>query len=422
MSSTWWVNGKQVIPIKVDGYLPTTIRLDTANLNLCYGDGGTNLLVVWTDNGASTGWWYEGSGLPRHARIVVTPTDAFLRPFAIAAPAKVTGSIQPRSHPKDGLTAAAELHPTADVSASTPQTVTLTFQLVDAVGQVVATSTTKQSVHGDVTVSSSPLVVKSAELWGVPRPYLYTLVATLATDKNQDSVNTTVGIRELTWDSADGLHVNEQRVKMRGFCNHESFAGVGAAIPPRIDLLRVQQMRGVGGNAWRTSHNPPEPALLDVTDRLGVLVLDENRVFATTTNCPGDQNDPNHTWCVSPAENPSRFPSRMLPPRECAWGVCCPHLFGAIAVRVAMFRSMQAMSQRTLQSWRCGTATMRRLRGTRCATSLAADPEHCLPTTPLPSAPTPCTQSTPPASLLETGHGNHHKPCLQPLKLLGFWK
>jgi beta-galactosidase/beta-glucuronidase len=47
----------------------------------------------------------------------------------------------------------------------------------------------------------------------------------------------------------------------------------------------VQQLRGLGGNAWRTSHNPPESALLDVTDRLGVLVLDENRVLSTTANC-----------------------------------------------------------------------------------------------------------------------------------------
>jgi beta-galactosidase/beta-glucuronidase len=97
------------------------------------------------------------------------------------------------------------------------------------------------------------------------------------------------------WDPVDGLHLNSQRVKMRGFCNHESFAGVGAAIPPRIDLVRIQQMRGVGGNAWRTSHNPPEPALLDVADRLGILVLDENRVLATVNNCPGDSGNPNTT-------------------------------------------------------------------------------------------------------------------------------
>lgn len=54
-------------------------------------------------------------------------------------------------------------------------------------------------------------------------------------------------------------------------------------------------MRGVGGNSWRTSHNPPEPTLLDLADRLGVLILDENRVFATTTNCPANYTDPHET-------------------------------------------------------------------------------------------------------------------------------
>jgi hypothetical protein len=102
-------------------------------------------------------------------------------------------------------------------------------------------------------------------------------------------VNSTIGFRSLSWQtsssSSGNLHVNGLPVKLRGFCNHENFGGVGAALPMRVDLLRVQQLRGVGGNAWRTSHNPPEPQLLDVADRLGLLVLDENRVLATWENC-----------------------------------------------------------------------------------------------------------------------------------------
>ena len=62
----------------------------------------------------------------------------------------------------------------------------------------------------------------------------------------------------------------------------------------RIDLLRLQQLRGVGGNAWRTSHNAPESFLLELTDRLGVLVMDENRVFQTTVSCPGCSGVPTY--------------------------------------------------------------------------------------------------------------------------------
>ena len=160
----------------------------------------------------------------------------------------------------------------------------LTLRQVDARGSVVAHSNaTATARNATVTVAAPPLLLAAAELWSVGRPYLYTLVARVALAAAPrgayDAVNTTVGVRRIVWDPAHGLMLNTEKIKMRGFCNHESFAGVGAAIPPRIDLFRVQQMRGVGGNAWRTSHNPPEPALLDVTDRLGVLVLDENRVF-----------------------------------------------------------------------------------------------------------------------------------------------
>ena len=302
MDSSWWVNGVQVVALKTDGYLPLTLRLDTlVGVELKYGRGEVNVIVAWTDNSATTGWWYEGSGLARHARLVVAPAAARLRPFAIAAPAVVTAaSVKGRSHPAQGLTGAAVVSPSADISIASPshgKELSLTFVLVGNNGVVAARTMVKQISSGGITTIAAPPMHLDAELWSVARPYLYTLVTTLAIggSKEVDAVNTTVGIRGIEWDPGGGLHLNGRVTKMRGFCNHESFTGIGAAIPPRVDLLRVQQMRGLGGNAWRTSHNPPEPALLDIADRLGVLVLDENRVFATTANCPADYTDPNHT-------------------------------------------------------------------------------------------------------------------------------
>ena len=65
ISSSWWVNGIQVVPLKVDGYLPLILRLDTvAGLNLSYGKH-TNIIAAWTDDSTSSGWWYEGGGLFR---------------------------------------------------------------------------------------------------------------------------------------------------------------------------------------------------------------------------------------------------------------------------------------------------------------------------------------------------------------------
>ena len=88
---------------------------------------------------------------------------------------------------------------------------------------------------------------------------------------------------------------------MRCFCDHSSFgepnnaqfrgsgkcleerkwtAGItGGAVPDRVMLFRAQALRAAGGNSWRMAHNPPAPTRLDVTDRVGILALDENHFY-----------------------------------------------------------------------------------------------------------------------------------------------
>ena len=82
-------------------------------------------------------------------------------------------------------------------------------------------------------LATATLTIADAELWSVPRPYLYELQVSVIAAQGQevfDSTSVTTGIRNLNWDTEQGLKVNEQRVKMRGACNHESFTGVGAAL------------------------------------------------------------------------------------------------------------------------------------------------------------------------------------------------
>ena len=97
-ASSWWVNGVQLVNLKTDGYLPLILRLDDQpDLKLSYGDDASddgNIIAVWTDNSATTGWWYEGSGLVRNARLVATPAKVSLQPaFAVAAPSAVVGAV-----------------------------------------------------------------------------------------------------------------------------------------------------------------------------------------------------------------------------------------------------------------------------------------------------------------------------------------
>ena len=147
---------------------------------------------------------------------------------------------------------------------------------MDATGAMVATAT------GDVSaaVAKATLKLPTAQLWSIARPYLYTVSATIVQHgADGDSVNASVGVRSLRWDANSGFFLNGQHSKIRGFCDHNDFGGVGMAVPDRIKLYRAQQLRSVGGNGRRMSHNPPQASLLDIYDRLGVLVMDENRVF-----------------------------------------------------------------------------------------------------------------------------------------------
>ena len=74
-------------------------------------------------------------------------------------------------------------------------------------------------------------------------------------------------------------------------CNHQDFAGVGVALPPRMQGFRISRLQSLGVNAWRSSHNPPNNALLDEADRRGLLVWDENRMFGNFSTWYEDQQN-----------------------------------------------------------------------------------------------------------------------------------
>ena len=96
------------------------------------------------------------------------------------------------------------------------------------------------------------------------------------------AVETPFGIRTIRFDAAKGFFLNGKSVKIQGVCNHQDFAGVGVAVPDTLEQWRVKKLKEMGANAWRMSHNPPNPELLDACDQLGMLVMDENRHLGDT--------------------------------------------------------------------------------------------------------------------------------------------
>ena len=250
------------------GYVPFRFDLtDFANF------GDKNVLVVRVDATLGEGWFYEGAGIYRH--VWLTKTD----PLHVAQ----WGSyVRSEVH---GAAANVVISAELENESEKDKTCRAISRVLDASGKVVATAQAKpaklspwQSYTFEFqTTVNHPL------LWSIEAPHLYSLITTVESDGAiTDSEETTFGIRTIRFDADKGFFLNEQPVKMKGTCNHQDHAGVGAALPDRLQYYRIERLKEMGSNAYRTSHNPPTPELLDACDRLGMLVLDETRMMSST--------------------------------------------------------------------------------------------------------------------------------------------
>ena len=264
----------------------------------------------------------------RHTTLSSSASAAHVVPHGLWADVSISDGYSYRDSPADGVTASgvtALVFANVETDGSAAVDVIATFSLIAPNGTVVAQSAAPVTIPAASTATATTTLSPpdGVECWSVARPALHTLTVSIALASAPstplDSVNATVGVRGIRWDADLGSFVNEQRVRLRAFCDHESFAGVGMAIADRLQLFRFQAQRGMGGNGRRFSHNPPAPALLDMTDRLGVLTLDENRVFDIGLDANmADlvQRDRNHpsvifwSFCNEPGCN---FPNKTAP-------------------------------------------------------------------------------------------------------------
>jgi beta-galactosidase len=146
----------------------------------------------------------------------------------------------------------------------------------------VAPDTATIKAWSTSTLQASGTVI-GPRLWSIEQPYLYRLNIAIETNGVvTDRDESTFGIRSFRFDPDKGFFLNDQPVKIKGTCNHQDHAGVGSALPDRLQYFRIEKLKEMGCNAYRTSHNPPTTELLDACDRLGMLVMDETRMMDST--------------------------------------------------------------------------------------------------------------------------------------------
>ena len=227
--------------------------------------GAKNTVAVRLENLPNSTRWYPGGGLYRHVWLVDTP-ETHIAQWGVYV---TTPSVTPA-----GATVSAET--TVDNTTTSATTVQVREEVLDG-GKVVATSASELAVPaGGSAVAKSKLSVAAPKLWDLKTPFLYTLRSSVFSgDRLIDETRTPLGIREIRWDAQQGFLLNGRKVVLNGVCNHHDLGPLGAAVHARGIERQIEILKEMGCNAIRTSHNPPAPELLELCDRMGMLVLAE---------------------------------------------------------------------------------------------------------------------------------------------------
>ena len=233
--------------------------------------GGDNLICVRADATLEEGWFYEGAGIYRDAWLMKSAAVS-VAPFGTFVYADMKA---PYDH------AALTIETEVNNHSLEAKTCTIEQRLLDAEGREVGKAdATSLTLKGKQTLGCKQMLTLNApHLWSTTHPYLYKVETTIKVDgKVSDIYETTTGIRDIEFDADRGFLLNGQPLKLKGVNMHQDHAGVGAAIPDALQAWRIRQLKQLGCNAYRASHNPATPTLLDICDREGILVIDENRL------------------------------------------------------------------------------------------------------------------------------------------------
>ncbi|HTU32666.1 MAG TPA: beta-galactosidase GalA [Candidatus Acidoferrum sp.] len=238
-----------------------------------YGD--RNTVAVRVDTSQFEGWFYEGAGIYRHVWLLKTA------PLAVAPDGTFVYSRFENNVPHGR--AEIDIETRLQNSEANHANAEVEYDILDPNGKRVATSRAVATIAPSSTQQvTQKTYVASPDLWSPETPRLYKLVTTVrSAGKITDRVETEFGIRTLAFDPAKGFLLNGKPYAIKGTCDHQDHAGVGTALPDALQYFRVRTLKAMGSNAIRTAHNEPTEELLEACDRLGMLVLDESRVFAS---------------------------------------------------------------------------------------------------------------------------------------------
>ncbi len=262
--STVYVNGKHL------GYRPSGFASFCYDLTPHLRAGTDNVIAVRVDHSRQNdARWYTGSGIYRDVWLVKAPATH----FSLWGTAWRLKSITRQK---------AVVEVETDVTDATGRGgYSVEVEIRDATGTVVATGRARQkrSYTADGTTHTTHLAqitIAHPHRWTLSDPYLYKVGARLLSGSAEtDHSSVTMGLRTLRFDANHGFALNDEWTKVKGVCLHDDAGVLGTAVPADVWRRRLQQLKTLGVNAIRMSHNPHAPFLYALCDTLGLLVMDE---------------------------------------------------------------------------------------------------------------------------------------------------
>ncbi|HTX38938.1 MAG TPA: beta-galactosidase GalB [Bryobacteraceae bacterium] len=261
-NSTVWLNGHE-LGGRPYGYIGFSFDLTPY---LHYGNE-TNVIAVRLTPEDRSSRWYPGAGIYRNVWLDIPGPLHVARWGTYVTTPEVSAE-------KASVAVKTELRNRTDQEAA----VTLESIVLDAAGKAVSRNSDAVTIPaGGSQTQPTTLIVSHPERWDMDHPYMYTLVSEVLENKKVvDRYETPFGIRTIAFDKEKGFLLNGQPHKIQGVCDHHDLGALGAAVNRRATERQLEILKGAGVNAIRTTHNPPSPELLDLCDRMGLVVMDES--------------------------------------------------------------------------------------------------------------------------------------------------
>jgi beta-galactosidase len=263
MNSQVWINGTS---LGTWPYGYTTFQYDLTPY--VKTDGSNNVIAVRVDNKQPNSRWYTGSGIYRNVWLTaLNPVHVTFNGGFVTTPTVSTSSAS--------IAVAAEI----ENRGSAPAEVVVKIAIFDPSGTQVASDTSPASevaTGGKTTTVTRTLTVSNPKLWSLESPNLYQARIELqAGTETVDTYLVPIGLRWTKFDANTGFYLNDKPMKIWGQCMHHDLGALGTAVNVRAIERQIEILKGMGSNGIRTSHNPPAPELLDLADRMGMLIMDE---------------------------------------------------------------------------------------------------------------------------------------------------